>query len=128
MKLLASDGAVGGKVKCKLCSKEWSRGAPRIRAHCLKISGRGVAPCDAEESNLRLLKHAQALEQGVQAQPWVATAEQEEEEQKEQKEQESSEEGERWSDEASERTQKALDGSARVPPPRRLFPNIQARF
>ena len=30
---------------------EW--GAPRIRAHFLKISGRGVAPCDAEESKLK---------------------------------------------------------------------------
>jgi hypothetical protein len=51
-------------------------------------------------SNLRLLKCTQALEEGMQAVPWMATtAEEEEEEQQQQQQERESSEEECWSDE-----------------------------
>ena len=47
------DGVQGGKVKCRLCNKVFWGGASRTRAHILKIGGRGVGPCEAEESKLQ---------------------------------------------------------------------------
>ena len=49
-----SSGAHGsGKNKCRLCGVVFTGGASRIMGHMLKISGRSVGNCTAEESKLR---------------------------------------------------------------------------
>ena len=40
-------------MKCKLCGFKFWSGTLRIRGHFLKVKGRGVGFCSAEESKLR---------------------------------------------------------------------------